>query len=166
MILIIAGTNRKDSNTLKVANTYKALAEKNGIQVQLLSLTELTSIARDEHFSKIEAELLIPAKKFLFISPEYNGSISGVLKLMIDLSDVKQVLHGKKAALTGVATGRAGNLRGLDHLTNILNHTKITVLPNKLPLSSVSQLIDNTNLIVEPNTVALMETLLLELNQF
>ena len=39
--------------------------------------------------------------------------------------------------LVGVATGRSGNLRGLDHMTNMCHYMKMNVYPLKLPLSSI-----------------------------
>ena len=89
---------------------------------------------------ELEKKWLLPAEKYIFISPEYNGSIPGVLKCLIDVSDVKKVWKGKKALLTGVSTGRAGNLRGMDHLTGIMHYVGTVVHPNKLPISIVDTL--------------------------
>jgi chromate reductase, NAD(P)H dehydrogenase (quinone) len=88
----------------------------------------------------LEKKWLLPAEKYIFISPEYNGSIPGVLKCLIDVSDVKKVWKGKKALLTGVSKGRAGNLRGMDHLTGIMHYVGTVVHPNKLPISVVDTL--------------------------
>ncbi len=165
MILIISATNRNGSNTLKIAKQYQKIAENLNIESKLLDLATLTSLGRDENFTAIERELLIPATKFLVISPEYNGSFSGILKLMIDTADIKNVFHGKKAALTGVATGRSGNLRGMDHLTNIFNHMKMLVSPNKLPLSGVQHLLDEAGAVKDENTIALMTQQLNDLQQ-
>ena len=44
--------------------------------------------------------------------------------------------------MVGVAAGRAGNLRGMEHLTNIFNHMKINVLHLKIPISDVSNQLD------------------------
>jgi chromate reductase, NAD(P)H dehydrogenase (quinone) len=148
MITIISGTNRLQSNTRKIALIYNGIFEQFGERVQFLDLEWMNSTIRTEEFSKIEAEILIPTTKFVIISPEYNGSFSGVLKLLIDISDVKNVWHNKKAMLVGVASGRAGNLRGMDNLTNILNHLKVEVFSNKVPISSVqNELDENGNLI-------------------
>ena len=133
MYTIISGTNRADSNTLKIARQYKELLLRKGVEAQLLSLEGLNVLDRNPVFEEIERELLIPAPKFIFISPEYNGSIPGVLKAMFDISDIERAWWGKKALLTGVSTGRAGNLRGMEHLTGILNYMKVTVHHNKLP---------------------------------
>jgi NAD(P)H-dependent FMN reductase len=40
--------------------------------------------------------------------------------------------------LVGVANGRAGNLRGIDNMTNMCHYMKMNVFFNKLPLSSIS----------------------------
>jgi chromate reductase, NAD(P)H dehydrogenase (quinone) len=142
MITIISGTNRIGSNTRKVAHEYERILTEKGIKTQFLSLEELKTTTRDEAFDKIEKEILIPTKAFILILPEYNGSIPGIFKLLIDISKPADVWHNKKALLVGNSTGRAGNLRGLDHLTNILNHMKVQVHPNKLPLSVVNTLMD------------------------
>ena len=61
---------------------------------------------------------------------------------MIDYSDIRNTWHFKKALLTGVASGRAGNLRGMDHLADTLHYLKMNVYYNKLPISSINQVMD------------------------
>ena len=103
---------------------------------------------------------MLPAQKFIFISPEYNGSFPGVLKLFLDACSVREykaTFKGKKAALVGIATGRAGNLRGMDHLTGILNHLGIIVLPNKVPISKIDQLYGESGDIADAVTLRLIE---------
>jgi chromate reductase, NAD(P)H dehydrogenase (quinone) len=136
MITIVSATNRPDSNTLKIALEYQRLLKEKGHTASLLNLENLAA------FDAVQEEYLFPAKKFIFVTPEYNGSIPGVLKIMIDVSNIKKAYHGKKAMLVGVATGRAGNLRGMDHLTGVLNHLKMSVYWNKLPISKVSEELD------------------------
>ena len=97
---------------------------------------------------------MIPSGKFIFISPEYNGSIPGVLKSFIDNTDIKKVWPGKKALLTGISTGRAGNLRGMEHLTGILHYLKVNVHHNKLPISVVHNLLNEAGEITDPATLA------------
>jgi chromate reductase, NAD(P)H dehydrogenase (quinone) len=61
---------------------------------------------------------------------------------LIDNSDVAKVWPSKKALLVGVASGRAGNLRGLEHFTGSLMHMKVNVHFNRLPISSVHNLLN------------------------
>ncbi len=137
MITIVAGTARARSRTLAVARIYEDIFLAAGASPRLLSLEGLPVWERSAEFIRVEEEVLVPTQKFFLVVPEYNGSFPGALKHLIDTSDIKRTWWGKKAALTGVADGRAGNLRGLDHLTNILNYLKVTVLPNKVPISRI-----------------------------
>ena len=164
MITIISGTNRPQSNTLKIARQYAQLMEKQGVKPQLLSLEIVPAdIAFNELFNKrstmfqqILDEYIIPSTKFVIISPEYNGSFPGILKTFIDAIH-PDINRGKKAALVGVSTGRAGNLRGMDHLTGILNYLGFHVMPNKLPISNVLTLLNKNNNINDPATINVLE---------
>lgn len=153
MITIISGTNRHGSNTGKVAAQYLQLLQHKGVEASFVSLEGLDVSERNPAIQQLENEVLIPSDKFIFISPEYNGSIPGVLKSLIDHTDIKKVWWGKKALLTGVSTGRAGNLRGMEHLTGILHYVKMHVHPNKLPISVVDKLLNGTNLISDTGTL-------------
>jgi len=157
MYTIISGTNRPDSNTIKVAKHYEQLLNQKGIETSFLSLQGLNVLERNPAFEKVEREELIPAAKFIFVSPEYNGSIPGVLKAMFDISDIQKAWWGKKALLTGVSTGRAGNLRGMEHLTGILHYMKIFVHPNKLPISVVNKLFNEKGDIADKSTLQAIE---------
>lgn len=153
MITIISGTNRKGSNTIKVAEQYRQLLLQRGVEANFVSLEDFNHYERDEAILKLERDYLVPSEKFIFVSPEYNGSIPGVLKSLIDITDIRKVWWGKKALLTGVSTGRAGNLRGMEHLTGILNYMKVVVHPNKLPISVVDQLLNGVGVITDKGTL-------------
>ena len=157
MITIISGTNRQGSNTGKVAAQYLQLLQNKGVEAKFLSLEGLNVSERNTAIRQLEKDILIPTGKFIIISPEYNGSIPGVLKSLIDVTDTKKVWWGKKALLTGVSTGRAGNLRGMEHLTGILNFVKMHVHPNKLPISVVDTLLNEDNIITDADTLKMID---------
>ena len=153
-ITIISATNRLDSNTEKVANYYKTALKSKGVDVELFSLKDLPESVlhtdlygkRSEGFQKIIDTFVEKQTQFIFIAPEYNGSFAGILKVFLDAIPPR-LWTDNKACLVGISTGRAGNLRGLEHLTNILNYLKINVYHNKLPISRVDTLLDaNGNL--------------------
>jgi NAD(P)H-dependent FMN reductase len=166
MITVIAGSNRADNNTKKVAREYNRILTGKGIPNQLLALDEMPVFERNAAFVEMEKQFLLEAEKFIFIVPEYNGSYSGILKLLIDNSDVKPAWANKKALLTGVSTGRAGNLRGLEHLTGSLLHMKMIVHPNRLPISVVNKLLDAQDHIADPATWQVMENQIQEFIRF
>ncbi len=142
MITIISGTNRNDSMTLRIAEVYYNLIREKTKDVHLISLKDLNVWERSEALIEIEQQYLIPSDKFAFIIPEYNGSFPGIMKLLLDNSDIRRCWWYKKVMLTGLADGRAGNLRGLDHMTNILNYLRMQVFYNKLPISRIFEEMD------------------------
>ena len=156
MYTIISGTNRTDSKSLLVARQYQQFLTAKNVEANLVSLVDLEVSKRNDSIRELEKAILIPTTKFIFVSPEYNGSIPGVLKSLIDNTDIQKVWWGKKALLVGVSTGRAGNLRGMEHLTGILNYVKVVVHPNKLPLSIVDKLLDESGMIYDKLTLTVI----------
>jgi chromate reductase len=154
MITIISGSSRGDNNTKKVALEYQRILEEKQVEVSLLSLDEIRVTERDDHFIEMEKKYLVPATKLIIIMPEYNGSYPGILKLMIDNSDIGKAWAHKKVLLTGVSTGRAGNLRGMEHLTGSLLHMKMNVHHNRLPISVVNTLLNDENHFTDAVTVS------------
>jgi NAD(P)H-dependent FMN reductase len=165
MYTIISGTNRTGSYTEKVAIEYQTILAQKNIDAQILTLKGIDLLQRSPEILKIEEEILIPTDKFIFIIPEYNGSYPGVLKALIDFSDIRKVWQFKKALLTGVATGRAGNVRGMDHLADTLHYLKMHVHYNKLPISAINKLMDE-NGHLNPETLKVVNEQLDEFIQY
>lgn len=165
MYTIISGTNRIGSHTEKVAAEYQRILQEKNIGAGVFSLKNLDVLNRTPEFLKIEHEILIPSQKFIFILPEYNGTFPGVLKAMIDNTDIRKVWHHKKALLTGISTGRAGNLRGMDHLSASLHYLKMNVHHNKLPISSIDKVMD-VNGRLNDETIKVIEEQLDEFIEF
>ncbi|MFN4853742.1 MAG: NADPH-dependent FMN reductase [Bacteroidota bacterium] len=143
MITIINATNRGDNLTRIVGNHYASVLEGLGIPCKQFGLNELPIGIINQDYGtpgpellSLAQEFIIPVPKLVIISPEYNGSIPGILKLFID-SLKPEHFKNKRAALVGVASGRAGNLRGLDHLTAILHHLGVEVLSKRAYVSHV-----------------------------
>lgn len=149
-IVVFSCTNRKNSNTLKVARVYEKILISKNVQVKLLDFTILpenitvseTFGNRTENYAKLVSEFLTENEKFVFIIPEYNGGFPGILKTFIDSLHPREWAN-KKACLVGVSEGRAGNLRGMEHLTGILQYLKMHVYYNKLPISLIGKIVDS-----------------------
>lgn len=157
MITLIAGTNRTDSYTLRVAEYYFDRLRALGAEVNLFSLKDFDVHYRSEALIKVEAEWLVPSDKFVVIIPEYNGSFPGILKTMMDNTDIRKAWWGKKALLVGLASGRGGNARGLDDMTNILHYLKVNVHYNKIPLSRIHEEFDNNGKFISENSKNIIE---------
>jgi NAD(P)H-dependent FMN reductase len=163
MISIISASNREGNLTALFASKCKQFLDEKGIDNQLFTLNELPKELslqsvyeyQSSVFNQWSEKLIKPAQKLLFIVPEYNGSIPGILKLFID-GIAPEDFKGKKSVLIGVSAGRAGNLRGMDHLTDILHYLQVEVHPVKLPISKVYNLLKEGKL-VDEETLALLE---------
>lgn len=161
--LIIAGTDRPGSNTIKLARQYQQLLKEKGIEARLFSLEDYDTTLKGAAREAFQEQWLYAPNKFIFISPEYNGSIPGILKLFIDQAEIKKAWWHKKALLVGLSVGRAGNLRGMDHLMAILHYLKMHVLHNKLPISQVNIYLNNEGFITDDITLQAIDN---QLNEF
>ena len=88
----------------------------------------------------------------MIASPEYNSSITAVLKNAIDwvsrsASDDEPALaafRGKVAALLSASPGALGGLRGLVHLRAILGNIGVIVLPDQVAIPKAHEVFDAT----------------------
>ena len=151
--------------TLKIASLYWRLLDGSE-EVKLFSLADKAVWERGPELIALEEQYLIPAQKFIFIMPEYNASFPGILKLMIDNTDIKNCWWFKKAMLVGISDGRAGNLRGIEHMTSILHYLKINVLYNKVLLSRVNEEMNSNGELLKPETAEMINTQVEEFLKF
>ncbi|MEE9438470.1 MAG: NAD(P)H-dependent oxidoreductase [Saprospiraceae bacterium] len=160
MIAIVSGTNRPNSKTEFISQyLFDLIGKYTDEEVNLIKLTEIppdlispgmyATDGQSEALAKLQDEVLIPSDKWILISPEYNGSYSGIVKVFLDALSVRnyaQTFNSKKTGLVGVASGRAGNLRGLDHLTTSLNYLGMNIFPNRLPIAQIDSKITDDKL--------------------
>jgi chromate reductase, NAD(P)H dehydrogenase (quinone) len=147
-VVVISCTNRPDSNTLKVSRIYADILGSNDANAKILDFCSLpeniafseTFGRRTKEYTSLIREYISETRKFIFIVPEYNGSFPGILKIFLDSVPPKEWAD-KDACLVGVADGRGGNIRGLEHLTSILNYLKMHVYHNKLPISGIAKVL-------------------------
>lgn len=137
-VLIIPGSLRKDSFNKKLAKlAAKILAEK-GQEPEIFELSEIPLYNFDVQ-EKGLPETVVKFKQtirgsglIIFCTPEYNYSISGVLKNAIDWGSrpmEDNSFSGKVAAIMGVSNGRFGTVRAQFDLRKILVALNIITVP-------------------------------------
>jgi chromate reductase, NAD(P)H dehydrogenase (quinone) len=141
MITIVAGTNRPDSKTIRVAEYYHQLLISLKVESQILDLADLpndfvfsalyNNSGKNEQFNTLRT-IMEHSEKFVFVVPEYNNSFPGVFKAFIDGLSYPNALVHKKCALVGLSDGVQGNALGLSHLTDVLNYLGMHVLAQKV----------------------------------
>lgn len=75
-------------------------------------------------------------------TPEYHGSFSSVMKLVIENLGFPSVLAGKPVALLGVAAGSIGAIKSLEHLRGVVSHIGAIALPLPVSVANVQKVFD------------------------
>jgi chromate reductase len=106
---------------------------------------------------------LAQADAVLIATPEYNASISGVLKNAIDWASrpPQNPLNGKPVAIMGASTGNFGTLRAQLHLRQILTH--IGALPLGKPevlVAHAEQVFNAEGKLIDPTAGGYLRDLL------
>lgn len=154
MISIVAGTNRPQSNTYKVAQSCKEILDTLNCESQIFSLETLPRDfffselygEQSESFQELVEKYIHGVDRIIFVIPEYHGSFPGVLKAFMDALNGEDV-ENKRAFLVGVASGHAGGLRPLGQFTEVLHHLKMEVYSGKPKLSGIDNLVDDDRVI-------------------
>lgn len=144
-ILAFAGSSRKDSWNRKVLEVAAAGAREAGADVTVVTLADypMPIYNADWHAdhgvppAMLELRALMMASHGLLIaSPEYNASITPLLKNTIDWlsQDVDgeggdAPFRGKVGGLMGASNGAFGTIRALPHVSYILANLGVLMLP-------------------------------------
>jgi chromate reductase, NAD(P)H dehydrogenase (quinone) len=134
-IAIIVGSLRKDSFNKKLASAIVKLAppEFSFSRVEIGNLP-LYNQDDDERPSDAVVRMksaIRAAQGILFVSPEYNRSIPGVLKNALDHGSRptgQGIWAGKPAGIIGVSTGAIGTAMGQQHLRNVLSYLDVATM--------------------------------------
>ena len=149
MIEIISGTDRPNSNTLKVAKWLQAHYQSlKGVDVDLIDLTQLklSDVADGDYFKGprgtylAAVERVTRAEGLVIVVPEYNGSYPGILKLFIDYWRYPDTFEHRPVAMIGLGT-RWGGLRPVEHLQQALGYRNSYVFPNRVFLTHIKEVL-------------------------
>jgi chromate reductase len=150
-ILTFAGSLRSESFNKKLAKLAAEAARRAGGLVTLIDLRDLPLPLFDQDLEARDGlpanairlkELFTSHDALLIASPEYNSSITAVMKNTIDwvsrpATPTESALSGftgKTAAIMSASPGGLGGLRGLVHLRSILGNIQVLVLPEQIAI--------------------------------
>jgi len=174
-ILAFAGSLRRDSFNKKLVPIAAKGAREAGAEVTLIDLKDFPLPLFDQD---LEAEQGMPENgkklKQLFIdhdglliaSPEYNSSITAVLKNAIDWvsrpapgESSLVAFQGKVAVLMSASPGALGGLRALVHVRSILGNIGVVVLPNQIAVAKAHEALQPDGSLRDPKQQAAIEGL-------
>jgi NAD(P)H-dependent FMN reductase len=158
-ILAFAGSARSGSLNKRLVQIAEGGARAAGARVTGVDLRDLPLPIYDGDLEAAEGlppnarklkELMSQHDGLMISSPEYNSSISPLLKNAIDWASRQEsptepplaCFRGKVAVLMSASPGNLGGLRGLVHLRSILGNIKVIVLPDQVAVSKAHEAFD------------------------
>lgn len=159
-ILALAGSTRAGSWNHLLLENAAAGARRAGAEVTVVRLRDYPLPLFDEDL-EAAGGLPEPGRRLralfaahdglLLASPEYNGSVTAVLKNTLDWlsrghggAAPLSLFRGKSAALLSASPGGLGGMRGLVHARAILGNLGLLVLPEQLALPAAHEAFDAT----------------------
>lgn len=166
-VLAFAGSLRKDSYNKKLALVAAKAAEDAGAAVTYIDLADYPMPMFDEDLEAEQGmpeqaqafkDLLVEHDGFIMACPEYNGSITAVLKNALDWASRGAegetpllAYKGKVVSLMAASPGGLGGLRGLVHCRAIMGNLGCLVLPEQKAVGSAYKVFSEEGAINDPS---------------
>ena len=106
------------------------------------------------------------ADGLLFATPEYNGSVPGSLKNLIDWASRpygESPLTGKTSAVVGASVSKFGALRAQDHLLDVLRATGAVTVGDAHPIGPATDVFSSSGVVKEQGVLSTLREVLEEL---
>jgi chromate reductase len=164
MIEIISGSNRANANSLRIARLLLKAYQDLGVKAGLINLQELPAALLDPGaygekpvaFAPFQ-ERVLAASGLHLVTPEYNGSFPGALKLFIDMLKFPESFESKPVAYVGVAAGQWGGLRSVEQLQMIFGYRNAYSFPRRVFIAGVHTTFDTDGTFNVPDLLRRLE---------
>ena len=171
-ILAIPGRLRRDSYNRMLLEAAKQQAEL-PVEVEFYEDVALLPLFNEDLEGDLTPGSVLQLRSeirssdaVLIASPEYNSSITGVLKNLIDWASRpygESAFAGKPVSVVGASPSRFGALRSQETAIVVLNSTEARVIGGPHPVKGVFRLVDAEGAIDDEATLAMLRTVLSEL---
>ncbi len=159
-LVALQGSVRPGNYTAKaLALVAEAVGQQPGAALEIIDPTNLHLPLPGQGASddaRRMQEIVAAADGVILATPEYHGSFSSVMKLVIDNLGFPSKLKGKPVALLGVAAGRIGAIKALEHLRSVASHVGALVLPGPVSVARVRTVFDKDGRVLDEDTAALI----------
>src|SRR5580704_1791500 len=153
MLTLIIGTNRPGSNTGKVARLVEEVYSSLKVPLHILDLHKLpaeifspSSYAEKPKSFHPFAEAILKAEGLIVVTPEYNGSVPGILKYFIDMLKFPESFEKKPVCFVGLSAGIWGALRPIEQLELIFGYRNAFIYPERVFLYRINELLKEDRL--------------------
>lgn len=172
-IAVLVGSLRKESWNKRLAKELIRIAPKS-MDLNIVSIADLGLFNDDLVASPPESwtvfrDGLRTSDGILFVSPEYNRSIPGVLKNAIDIATRPPtdnvLLHKPVAVITASGTGIGGALCN-EAIRNALFFSKVRMLPRELYIGQMQERFQEDEKTLVPDTEDFLKKVLVEFEEW
>ncbi|MFQ5750633.1 MAG: NADPH-dependent FMN reductase [bacterium] len=158
-IVAISGSVRPNNFTTRaLALVVDEIKNHEEISIQVIEPQKLNLPLPGAGVNSKEVETLqqtvSEATGVILATPEYHGSYSSVMKLVIDNLGFPSALSGKPISLLGVAAGQIGAIKALEHLRSVCSHVGAIVLPGPVSVAKVHKLFNEEGQCLDGKTEA------------
>jgi len=151
-VLVFAAALRKESLNQKFASLAARIARQLGANVDLASMRDFDVPLYDGDIeeqgmpagARTLRDKLLASDAFILASPEYNGSMPGTIKNLIDWTSRfrPQPFDGKHGLLLSASPSLGGGNRGLWSLRMPLEHLGARIFPDMFSLATAHKALD------------------------
>lgn len=165
-VAVLVGSLRKESINRKVAHALASLAP-DALKLKIVEIGELTPYNQDYDASPPTAwsafrDEVGAADAVLFVTPEYNRSVPGVLKNALDIGSRpygKSVWSGKPGAIASASPGAMGAFGANHHLRQSLVFLNVPAMPQpEVYIGGADKLFDAAGQLTHDGTRAFLRT--------
>ncbi len=159
-LVAILGSVRPGNYTSKALElVQKEVARHPGVSLEIFDPATLDlawpGLGTTEDAKAIQAKVAA-ADGVILATPEYHGSFSSVMKLLIDNLGFPSSLKAKPVTLLGVAGGRIGAIKALEHLRSVASHVGALVLAGPISIPNVRSVFDENGDVRDEKAVAMI----------
>ena len=158
-VAVLVGSLRKESFNRKMAKALIAMASPS-LKLEIVEIGQLPLFNQDLEGSptpEVTAfkQRIERADAVLFVTPEYNRGLPGVLKNAIDVGSRpygKSAWNGKPGAVVSVAPGAIGGFGANHQLRQSLVFLNVPALPHEAYIGNAAKLFDDKGALIADDT--------------
>ncbi len=163
-VAVLVGSLRKDSFNRKTAKALQALAP-DSLSLEIVEIADLPLYNQDDDANMPAASAAFKKKiqeadALLFVTPEYNRSVPGVLKNAIDIASRpygQSAFDGKPGAVVSVSIGAIAGFGANHHLRQSLTFLNVPVLQQpEAYIGNAGELFDDAGGLKKEDTKAFL----------
>ncbi|HMJ89025.1 MAG TPA: NAD(P)H-dependent oxidoreductase [Candidatus Acidoferrum sp.] len=165
MITLVVGTNRPGSRTRQVAAHIEDIYRELATPLKVLDLARMPAeIFHPNSYAEKPASFLpfsegvLQSSGLVVVTPEYNGSVPGVLKYFIDMLKFPESFEHRPVCFVGLAAGMWGALRPVEQLQAIFGYRNAYLYPERVFIARIGDQFDASGKLKDPELVDRLRT--------